>query len=128
MRKTLEKDGDFGVSATKCMENAKILEKLLKDADIGCFVNEFSNTVVFEKPQSFEFIKKWQLACNQNVCHVVVMQNIEKEKLEEFVSEMKQMKIKEDWKNLCIRSQIPSKFCLCGKCRPNSPGQNNMTL
>lgn len=52
------------------------------------FLNELSNTVVFERPPDPEFIKKWQLACEGDIAHVVVMPNIDVDKLETFVREL----------------------------------------
>ncbi len=48
-------------------------------------LNELSNTVVFERPQEEAFVRKWQLACEGPIAHVVVMPNVTITKLEEFV-------------------------------------------
>jgi hypothetical protein len=48
-------------------------------------LNELSNTVVFERPREEAFVRKWQLACEGDIAHVVVMPNIDIDKLEEFV-------------------------------------------
>ncbi len=48
-------------------------------------LNELSNTVVFERPKEEAFVRKWQLACEGDIAHVVVMPNIDIDKLEEFV-------------------------------------------
>lgn len=67
------------------MRNAHLLESLLVKAGIKCMLNKLSNTVVFERPTEEAFIRKWQLACEGSVAHVVVMPNITIDKLEEFV-------------------------------------------
>lgn len=46
---------------------------------------QLSNTVVFERPLEEAFVRKWQLACEADIAHVVVMPNITVDKLEEFV-------------------------------------------
>lgn len=72
-----------------CLENATYLKHLLVESGVKhVMLNEMSSTVVFTKPKSQEFIKKWQLACDGDICHVVVMPNIQKEKIDEFVAEL----------------------------------------
>lgn len=71
-----------------CIENSKYLKELLTAAGVSCSLNPLSSTVVFEKPTRLEFIKKWQLACEGNIAHVIVMPNVTKEKLDEFVAEL----------------------------------------
>ena len=48
--------------ATKCFENARYLHGLFKEAKVATLLNNYSTTVVFEKP-SDPIVKKWQLAC-----------------------------------------------------------------
>lgn len=50
-------------------------------------LNELSNTVVFERPLEEPFVRKWQLACEGTIAHVVVMPNITISKLEDFVQD-----------------------------------------
>lgn len=69
----------------KCMRNAHLLKSLLEQAGVKCMLNELSNTVVFERPKEEAFIRKWQLACEGSVAHVVVMPNITIDRLEAFV-------------------------------------------
>ena len=72
----------------KCMRNALLLKSMLERARIPVMLNPLSNTVVFERPRDSAFIKKWQLACQGDVAHVVVMPNIHPDKLETFVMEL----------------------------------------
>lgn len=74
----------------KCMRNAHVLKDMLESAGIKTMLNELSNTVVFERPREEAFVRKWQLACENDIAHVVVMPNITIEKLEEFVQELVQ--------------------------------------
>lgn len=70
------------------MRNALLLKSLLEKARIPVMLNALSNTVVFERPRDPAFVRKWQLACEGNVAHVVVMPNIGVDKLEAFVMEL----------------------------------------
>lgn len=87
---TLTLKGYEGISkdVEKCLRNAHLLRKMLHEAGIETMLNELSSTVVFERPEEEEFIKKWQLACESDIAHVVVMPNISVSKLETFVSEL----------------------------------------
>tara|TARA_B100001175_G_C19453356_1_gene612486 strand:- start:15 stop:1343 length:1329 start_codon:yes stop_codon:yes gene_type:complete len=69
---------------------AKYLCKTLKENNIISFMNNNSSTVIFEKPNSIEFIKKWQLACESDIAHVIVMPNITETKINIFVNEFLQ--------------------------------------
>jgi histidine decarboxylase len=71
-----------------CIRNSQYLREMLTQAGVVCSLNNLSSTVVFEKPSRLEFIKKWQLACEGKIAHVIVMPNITREKLEEFVGEL----------------------------------------
>ena len=51
-------------------------------------LNELSSTVVFERPTSESFVRKWQLACQGPIAHVVVMPNITIAKMLEFVGDL----------------------------------------
>ena len=61
---------------------------MLERAGVRCMLNELSSTVVFERPMEESFVRKWQLACQGDIAHVVVMPNITLDKLEVFVSEL----------------------------------------
>lgn len=72
----------------KCLRNAILLKDLLDELRVPAMLNELSNTVVFERPKDPAFIKKWQLACEGDKAHVVVMPNITLDKLKTFVLEL----------------------------------------
>jgi histidine decarboxylase len=55
-------------------------------------LNPLSSTVVFQRPASDAFIKKWQLACEGDNAHVVVMPNVARTTLEHFVAELLRLK------------------------------------
>ncbi|MEH2104989.1 histidine decarboxylase [Nostoc sp.] len=73
--------------AKTCIDNAQYLFQQLKIREYPSMLNNFSNTVVFQKP-SQRLIKKWQLAIFENWVHIVVMQNITREKIDIFVNEL----------------------------------------
>ena len=45
---------------------------MLQRAGIKTMLNELSSTVVFERPTEESFVRKWQLACEGDIAHVVV--------------------------------------------------------
>ena len=88
---TLNKKGLNGFSADvkNCLEVAQWLKDLMVSRGVErVMLNELSSTVVFERPMDMTFVKKWQLACEENIAHVVVMPSVRKEILEEFVGEL----------------------------------------
>ncbi|CAA9588043.1 Histidine decarboxylase [uncultured Synechococcales cyanobacterium] len=50
-------------------------------------LNKNSNTVVFQKP-SDKLIKKWQLAAQGDLAHIVVMPNISQVKIDQFIDDL----------------------------------------
>jgi len=86
---TLTRKGYEGMrrDVEKCMRNAETLKHMLATAGIKSMLNELSNTVVFERPKEEAFVRKWQLACEGDIAHVVVMPNVGIDKLEEFVQD-----------------------------------------
>ncbi|MBE8990333.1 histidine decarboxylase [Nostoc sp. LEGE 12450] len=73
--------------AKTCIHNAQYLFQQLQIREYPCMLNNFSNTVVFQKP-SQRLIKKWQLAVFENWAHMIVMQNIDREKIDIFINEL----------------------------------------
>jgi histidine decarboxylase len=73
------------------MEVARYLRDKLTDAGFACRLNSLSSTVVFERPVDDAFIKRWQLACVDDIAHVVVMPNVTHQKIDLFVDEMCEM-------------------------------------
>lgn len=116
---TLNRKGykGFQKEVQKCLRNAHYLKGCLFAAGISAMLNELSSTVVFERPLDEEFIRRWQLACQGNIAHVVVMPNITIEKLDDFLKEL--VKKRSTWyqdgkvKPPCIATEIGSENCLC---------------
>jgi histidine decarboxylase len=78
----------FQVEVETCIQIAKYLYNKLTAINYPCMLNIFSNIVVFKKPSTL-FIRKWSLAVQGNWAHVIVMQHITKEKIDEFFDELK---------------------------------------
>ncbi|MBG1245596.1 histidine decarboxylase [Nostoc sp. NZL] len=75
--------------ANSCIHNAQYLFQQLQIREYPCMLNKFSNTVVFQKP-SQRLIKKWQLAIFEDWAHIIVMQNINRKKIDIFINELLQ--------------------------------------
>ena len=76
------------------METARYLRDKLTKAGFSCRLNDLSSTVVFERPMDNSFIKRWQLACEEDIAHVVVMPNITRQKIDVFIEELKDVRKK----------------------------------
>ena len=72
------------VTETRCC----VTQAMLQWLGIKTMLNELSSTVVFERPTSEAFVRKWQLACQGAIAHVVVMPNITIAKMLEFVEDL----------------------------------------
>lgn len=85
----LRKKGYEGIKkeVLDSINKAKYMNKKMKEKNILAFINNNSSTVIFEKPNSTEFIKKWQLACESDIAHVIVMPNITENKIDKFINE-----------------------------------------
>lgn len=101
-----------------CIKNAQYLLHQLHYNSIGAMLNEFSNTVVFERPLDDDFARMWNLACKGNIAHVVVMQHITVEILDLFIVELVQHR--SIWfqdgrhrKPPCIANDIGVENCAC---------------
>ncbi|KAK9836835.1 hypothetical protein WJX74_009277 [Apatococcus lobatus] len=87
---TLTRKGYEGMrqDVERCLLNAHLLKAMLSWLGIKTMLNELSSTVVFERPTSEIFVRKWQLACQGDIAHVVVMPNITITKVLEFVQDL----------------------------------------
>ncbi|RZC68795.1 hypothetical protein C5167_032936 [Papaver somniferum] len=100
-----------------CLTNAQYLRDRLRAEGIGAMLNEFSNIVVFERPQNEELIQKWQLACQGNIAHIVVMPNVTIEKLDDFLNDL--IEKRSTWSGkgkvqaFCISVDIGKENCAC---------------
>jgi hypothetical protein len=70
------------------METAQYLRNKLTEAGFTCRLNDLSCTVVLERPLDDSLIKRWQLACEEDIAHVVVMPNVTRGKIDTFIDEL----------------------------------------
>jgi histidine decarboxylase len=73
--------------AEVCLKNAKYLFDRLNCIQHPCLLNDFSTTVYFQRPPE-QVAKKWQLAVQGDWAHIVVMQNINKWKIDTFLHDL----------------------------------------
>jgi hypothetical protein len=78
----------------QCMKTARYLEEKITSIGLSCRLNNLSTTVVLERPLDDALIKRWQLACEEDIAHVVVMPNVTRPKIDQFVHELEECKIK----------------------------------
>ncbi|CAB9525820.1 Histidine decarboxylase [Seminavis robusta] len=93
---SLRKKGVEGIKrdVEHCMETARYLRDKLTEAGFTCRVNDLSSTVVLERPLDENLVKRWQLACEEDIAHVVVMPNVTRNKIDLFVKELTECKDK----------------------------------
>uniref|UniRef100_A0A0E0K0T4 Serine decarboxylase n=1 Tax=Oryza punctata TaxID=4537 RepID=A0A0E0K0T4_ORYPU len=116
---TLNRKGyrGFQKEVQKCLRNAHYLKDRLKEAGISAMLNELSSTVVFERPKDEEFVRRWQLACEGNIAHVVVMPSVTIDKLDYFLNELREKRA--TWyqdgscQPPCIAKDVGEENCLC---------------
>ncbi|KAG7361525.1 histidine decarboxylase [Nitzschia inconspicua] len=87
---SLRKKGIPGIKrdVMHCIETARYLRNKLSRVGISCRLNDLSSTVVLERPLDDVFIRRWQLACEEDIAHVVVMPNVTTGKIDLFVQEL----------------------------------------
>lgn len=90
----------------RCVENAKYLLGKLQEAGVSAMLNPLSTTVVFERPNEV-CARKWQLACQGSVAHVVVMPSVTPAKLDEFFADY----IKGRIEPVCVQEDMHECFC-----------------
>ncbi|GMI46304.1 hypothetical protein TrCOL_g2776 [Triparma columacea] len=105
---SLRKKGVSGIKedVRHCLETAAYLRDTLTAAGITCRLNDLSSTVCLERPMDENFIKRWQLACEDDIAHVVVMPNVTREKIDVFVKEFQDV-IKDDGRVLPTNETSP---------------------
>jgi histidine decarboxylase len=79
----------FKHDTVECIRKARALKGMLQEAGVQhAFLNRLSTTVVFQRPADHSFVRKWQLACQGDIAHVVVMPSSTMETLETFTKEL----------------------------------------
>lgn len=111
----------FAEDTKLCLRNAQFLKQLLVKNGFSTMLNPYINTVVVEKPSEMEVIRRWQLACEGTIAHVVVMPNVSLEKVVLFVEELKDCRSRHP-APVCVKAHIGN-HCLCMECKSKSPEQ-----
>ena len=80
---SLRTKGLEGIKAevASCLKTAVYLRDSLSAEGITCQLNDLSSTVILERPADERFVKRWQLACEEDIAHVVVMPNVTTKKV-----------------------------------------------
>ncbi|KAF3673573.1 Histidine decarboxylase [Capsicum annuum] len=100
-------------------ENAQYLKDLLHKAGISSMLNEFSITVVFERPcdHKHKFSRRWQLCYLRDMSHVVLMPGITREIIDRFFKDLMQERKKwyQKGKALppCLADDLGSQHSMC---------------
>jgi histidine decarboxylase len=86
----LAKKGKEGLrrEVTECMDNTRYLYEQVRAIGYPCSHNPYANIVCLRRPP-MELVMKWQLAVQGDRAHVVVMQNVGREKIDSFVEELR---------------------------------------
>ncbi len=77
----------FAREVSTCLRTAQYLCDRLKQIGYTPLLNDFSTTVVFEKP-GIEVCRKWHLATQGNLAHVIVMQNFSTQKIDQLINDL----------------------------------------
>ncbi|MCK5295825.1 MAG: histidine decarboxylase [Alphaproteobacteria bacterium] len=83
----LHKANGFKKMAEKCIEMADYTLEQLKKINWEAWRNDFSNTVVIKRP-SKKLAKKWQLASQGDISHIITMPQIDKILIDNFIAEL----------------------------------------
>ena len=70
----------------QCLYRAQWFTNLMKSKGIKAWINHYSITVIFPRP-SDKLIKKWAIATENEISHVIVMPHVTKKLLYEFLDE-----------------------------------------
>lgn len=97
----------------RCFENAEYLKARFIAAGYSVLLNKYSTTLVFEKP-SDEVVQAWQLACVNNIAHVVVMPSSTREKLDRFFAEYTADIAQRP--RACVKPDL-GEACVCPACK-----------
>jgi hypothetical protein len=82
------RDPDTGQGIITDVRLKRYLRDQLIEKGLTCRLNDLSSTVVLERPMDVAFVKRWQLACEEDNAHVVVMPNVTRSKIDRFVEEL----------------------------------------
>lgn len=70
----------------ECVRKAQDIHGKLQDAGIDSKLLDYSNTVYFPRPKNLEGLKNWMFASTDSISHIITMQSVTMEVIEDFVS------------------------------------------
>jgi len=84
-----QKKDQFKDIIQTCFTNAEYLLTELEEKcpELNAWRNQNSITVVIKRPK-MELIKKWQLATQDNISHIILMPHVTKETLDAFIQDV----------------------------------------
>jgi len=74
--------------ARTCVHNAQQFYQRLTDLPYPCFLNDYSNIIVLQKPAE-HLVEKWRLISEGDWSHIIVMQHVTETKFNAFFDELK---------------------------------------
>ncbi len=88
---TLQTKGYEGIEQEvhTCIANTHYLQQCLNALAYPCLVNPHSNTVLLKTPAN-HLVRKWDLAIEGDWSHIVVMQHVTREVIDQFLHDLKQ--------------------------------------
>ena len=79
----------FQEMVATCLDTTKYTLERLKEISWGAHAEDFSVTIVMKRP-SEKLAKKWQLAVEKDIAHLLIMPNVSKQYIDAFIEDLKQ--------------------------------------
>ena len=79
----------FQKMIASCIDVTKYAVERLKEISWDAYAHDFSITVVLKRP-SEKLAKKWQLAVEKDIAHMVIMPHVSKKQIDAFIEDLKQ--------------------------------------
>jgi histidine decarboxylase len=70
-----------------CVANTSYAIDTLRGIDWPAWANRFSNIVVIRRPPD-ELVRKWQLATERDISHLIVMPGVSRERIDAFAGDL----------------------------------------
>lgn len=85
----IKKYGNSGIKkmVDHCLKMTEYALKKLKEHQFTAWANPYSNIVVIDKPVE-ALVKKWQLATEGPIAHLVLMPHVQKELIDHFIKDL----------------------------------------
>jgi histidine decarboxylase len=81
----------FRARVRRCLETAGYAEEQLREAGLHPWKNPCSNIVVFDRP-SEGLIRKWSLAAQKDMAHLIAMPHVTREQVDRLVEDIRKEK------------------------------------